>query len=208
MSAAQEATLKPISSWLVFAVCAATQLVFWYLCTHVWYGAAPAYLLLPMLIVLSAALIPVMMSAWWELNAKPAFAALALACAIVAFSTSIHVNFQVSDANETLAHAAANLGHPAQIAPRFNSMTKDVATAQANLATVKEIALATTRPDEVTNFLAAAGQFGLDARFVAQNGMIRKRDRQALYRRAIELSAGGNAQAASFVANGAALASR
>lgn len=119
------------------------------------------------------------------------------------FTQSARDMRNVVSAIQVVEHAEKNLGSNIPVSTRLREVATNYRSAAANRDFIYSIANSSTNAADVTTFLSSSRQFGFDAEFVAENGLVRPEDHAALYRRALELSNEGNQVAAGWVSKNA-----
>lgn len=157
-----------------------------------------------LVIFLAAAFVAFVISmAWLNSRNKKIGVALGTMTVFLAGSWLLPHALVAGSVTETLSAAERALGHKPSIAVVLEPMLVDGEVFRENKDFLRDFGSgAQTHPSLVKQYLNDAREVGVDVDFVAQNGIVRVSDRQALYRATLARAAQGDERAMALLDRG------
>lgn len=134
-----------------------------------------------------------------DLCALTAMAAFGFAVLGLFLVPQVHTSMVAVSVDEKLTNIETRMGRAPALAATVRPWLKDRDLAMQNRAVLNEIFRSETSADAVIGHVVAARTLGVDATFVADNGMVRDRDKRKLFQAAIEGARAGDATATAWL---------
>lgn len=178
----------------------------WYLASFVFFGQASFPFLVLMLVVPMIGTLIASATVNEDLAGPHVLAMLSVAAlgVVLMLSSPFVATMSANKASDKLALAAEMMGRTPTVLAALGPALTDRKEAAKHAELIEQIARGSVYREDVSAYIAAARQLDVDPRFVAENGVIRRQDRDELYRKALDLAREGNSDALAFVASSAA----
>lgn len=180
---------------LVFFVYIAVALLVHHFSVNSFFGhpGLPIFLIISLV---SAFIAFVISMVWLNSRNKKIGVALGTMTVLLAWSWLLPHALVAGSVTETLSAAERALGHKPPVAVVLEPMLVDGEAFRENKDFLRDFGSgAQTHPRLVKQYLNDAREMGVDVDFVAQNGIVRVSDRQALYRATLARAAQGDERA-------------